>query len=185
MDLLRLVFALRILEKLNIPYMVTGSIAAILYGKPRLTHDLDAVVEMFDSSIASFVSHFEHENFYCPPSEVVAKELKHGDQGHFKLIDNESGFKIDIYPHKDDPLVTWALERKKKIELLKSEEVWVAPPEYVILKKLIYFKEGGSEKHLEDIKGMLEVTASKIDQAEIERWVDRLNLTKAWSQINS
>ena len=44
MDPKRLLVFLRLIEKIPIEYMVTGSIAAILYGKPRLTHDMDVVV---------------------------------------------------------------------------------------------------------------------------------------------
>lgn len=34
------------LEKLKIPYLITGSIAAMAYGEPRLTNDIDIVADI-------------------------------------------------------------------------------------------------------------------------------------------
>jgi hypothetical protein len=59
--------------------------------------------------------------------------------------------------------------------------VTFASPEDVIIKKLVYYREGGSEKHLRDISGVLKIMAAEIDRAYIERWVQRLGLTREWS----
>ncbi len=58
-----------------------------------------------------------------------------------------------------------------------------ASPEDVILKKLAYFQEGGSEKHLRDIAGVLRVRGEQLDRAYIERWADRLSLSAIWQQV--
>lgn len=180
MDIKRLLHVLRILESIPIDYMVTGSIAAILYGKPRLTHDMDVVVVLHPRQIARFCSSFPMEEFYCPYPEALAEEIQRGDRGHFNLIDQTTGFKVDIYPFDKDPLVAWGFERRRHIELLQGEPVWVAPPEYVILKKLIYFQEGRSEKHLEDIRAMLEVSGDHIDHEVLASWVQKLRLQEEW-----
>jgi len=57
----------------------------------------------------------------------------------------------------------------------------VAPPEYVIVRKLEYFREGGSAKHLADIRAMLAVT--DIDRAEIAHWVATRGLAGEWAQV--
>lgn len=163
--------------------MVTGSIAAILYGKPRLTHDMDVVLIFPLQKIPVFCQHFNTTEFYCPPSETIQEEIKRGDQGHMNIIDNTSGFKIDLYPFKSDSLVQWGLENRKKIEILPDESIWLAPPEYVILKKLVYYKEGESEKHLEDIRAILEVSGQTIDQATIKSWISKLKLEECWEKI--
>lgn len=33
----------RVFEELEIPYLVTGSVASMAYGEPRLTNDIDIV----------------------------------------------------------------------------------------------------------------------------------------------
>ncbi|HRI86647.1 MAG TPA: hypothetical protein PK869_00200, partial [Candidatus Hydrogenedentes bacterium] len=55
-----------------------------------------------------------------------------------------------------------------------------APPEYVILRKLEYFREGGSEKHLHDIRTMLLMSPELIDRGEIDRLVTERGLGAQW-----
>jgi hypothetical protein len=63
--------------------------------------------------------------------------------------------------------------------------VTLAPPEYVIVRKLEYFREGGSEKHLRDIRGMLAVSGEQLDQAELLEWVARRSLKAEWEKARS
>ena len=88
------------LEPLNraaIPYMVTGSVASLVYGEPRLTHDVDLVVELNISRAGEFAGLFPMEQFYCPPEEVIRIEALRETRGHFNLIHHATGFKADIY----------------------------------------------------------------------------------------
>lgn len=185
MDLNRLLLVLRLLEDIHIDYMVTGSIAAILYGKPRLTHDMDVVVAFPSAKISLFHRTFSTGEFYCPTLETLMEEVSRGDCGQFNLIDSVSGFKVDFYPMGDDPLIGWGFERKKRIELLPNESVWIAPPEYVILKKLQYYKEGGSQKHLEDIRAILDVSGDSIDEASVIQWAKKLSILDLWDKATS
>ena len=63
---------------------------------------------------------------------------------------------------------------------MAGEPVRLAPPEYVILRKLEYFREGGSEKHLRDIAGMLRVSGDSVDRAAVEEWSRRLGVMTEW-----
>jgi hypothetical protein len=58
----------------------------------------------------------------------------------------------------------------------------LAPPEYVIVRKLEYFREGGSEKHLRDIRAMLAVSGELLDRAALQEWISRLNLKTEWER---
>ena len=58
--------------------------------------------------------------------------------------------------------------------------MWFASPEDVILKKLLYFQEGGSEKHLRDIIGVLKVQGEKLDRKYIADWIGPLGVENAW-----
>ena len=153
------------LERLNAcgtAYMVTGSVASIIYGEPRLTHDIDIVLELHSDQVVPFLKAFSETEFYRPPQEVIQTEVGRETRGHFNLIHLDSGFKADIYPVGEDPLHRWAMQRRRHIEFRKMQ-VWVAPPEYVILRKLEYFHEGGSPKHLRDIDTMCRVSREIID----------------------
>lgn len=60
--------------------------------------------------------------------------------------------------------------------------MWLAPPEFVILRKLEYYREGGYEKHLRDIAGMLELSRDEIDFALLESKVHGMSLKKEWEE---
>ena len=172
------------LNDLNIRYMVTGSVASIVYGEPRMTHDIDLVIELDYEDTERFTAVFPIDMFYCPPSEVIKLELGRRMRGHFNLIHHVSGFKADIYLRGQDPLHEWALNNRKKVDV-EDEYIWVAPVEYVILRKLEYYKEGKSEKHIRDIKGILSISEDQIDYPELEIRVKSAGLSIEWQMAKN
>lgn len=92
------------------------------------------------------------------------------------------GLKADIYPCGRDRLSAWGLDHARKI-VVDGSEVWIAPPEYVIARKLEYYTEGGSEKHLRDIEGILAVSAAAIDSVALERNIDIVGARAAWAKV--
>jgi hypothetical protein len=170
------------LNRLGVAYMVTGSGASMAYGVPRVTLDIDLIVELAASQAGLLSMAFPPETFYCPPREVLAIELERPSRGHFNVIHLATGFKADFYPMGDDPLHRWALARRRRVEMF-GEPVMLAPPEYVIVRKLEYFNEGGSDKHLRDVRGMLDVSGEQIDGAELESMIDERHLKTAWRRV--
>lgn len=167
------------LNQLGIPYMVTGAVACSIYGKPRLTHDIDLVLEIQVEDAPHLAAAFPLDEFYCPPQEVIVLEAGRMQRGHFNLIHLESGFKADIYTTGADKLHLWAMPRRLELRV-GGEPFWVAPAEYVILRKLEYYREGDSPKHLTDIAGILQVSGDGLDFPQIETWVQHLGLENAW-----
>lgn len=94
---------------------------------------------------------------------------------------HESGFKADIYIAFDE-LHRWALAHRRQMDL-DGQPISVAPIEYVILRKLEYFREGGSEKHVRDIRGMLDMSGELLDRPFLESWIQRLGLASEWSRV--
>ena len=62
----------------------------------------------------------------------------------------------------------------------EGESIALAPLEYVIVRKLEYYREGASEKHLRDIRSMLDVSRDLIDRAALNEWITRLGLQTEW-----
>ncbi|HMP72239.1 MAG TPA: hypothetical protein PKE55_03155 [Kiritimatiellia bacterium] len=173
----------RPLNALGVDYMVTGSIAATYYGEPRLTNDVDIVIVIDSSQIASFARHFPPGDFYCPPPEIIRIECSRYRRGHFNLIHHQTGYKADIYPaQSDDPLHQWGLLHRRKAEI-DGELIYIAPPEYVILRKLQYYREGQSQKHLNDIRAMLETLGPEWDRTTLEAMLTQHNLTQEWAHL--
>lgn len=178
-DLLRLFVAP--LELLGARYMVTGSVASILYGEPRLTHDVDLVVALAAAQVKTLVAAFALPDYYCPPEEALAVELAREQRGHFNLIHLATGLKADLYLAARDPLHLWALPRRRRMKV-DGLTIWVAPPEYVIVRKLLFFREGGSEKHLRDIRAMLACSRDRLDEGQLQTWIERLGLGPEWKR---
>ncbi len=74
--------------------------------------------------------------------------------------------------------------RSKQIYPSDTYKANFAAPEDVIIKKMEYYKEGGSEKHLRDITGILKISRDDIDYGYISEWAERLGLTEIWKAIN-
>ncbi len=172
-----------LLEKSGASYFVTGSIASIFYGEPRLTHDIDVVIHLPQKDLTSFSSLFPLEKFYCPPEEVLQIESRRKPFGHFNLIHHETGLKADIYPDAGDKLHEWAFQRRKRIDLGEGLAVWLAPPEYLIIRKLEFFREGHSEKHLEDIRKMLPQVGQDLEKEFLNGELERRGLVEYWKRV--
>lgn len=170
------------LSHAGIKYMVTGSVACVVYGEPRLTYDVDLVIEMSMNQIALLRKAFPESEFYCPPEEILKIDVQRAQRGHFNIIHHSSGFKADFYLAGRDPLQHWGLSKKRLIEV-ENEKISIAPPEYVILRKLEYFREGGSEKHLKDIQGVLRRQPELKKSSELLQRVETLGLHSQWNRV--
>ncbi|OGW08179.1 MAG: hypothetical protein A2W75_03795 [Nitrospinae bacterium RIFCSPLOWO2_12_39_15] len=168
------------LESLNIPYMITGSHASAYYGEPRFTRDVDIVADLKIEQIDNFANFFPPDEFYCD-KDMIKKAIKGRRQ--FNIIHSISGLKIDIILTKTTPFSKTEFSRRKKGLLFPDKEASFASPEDVIVKKMDFYKEGGSEKHLRDITGILKISGDIIDMDYISQWADRLNLREIWDAI--
>ena len=173
---------LRKLEELEINYMICGSVAAMFYGRPRLTKDMDVVLALRPVHAEAFAEAMTREGFYCPPAELLREEIPRA--GQFNLLHLDSGLKIDcMLLGRDDFSLTEFKRRQKQrfggTDFLAS----FAQPEDVILKKLEFYKEGGSQKHLEDIRGMLEKSGETFDMNYLKTWVKELGLEAEWKLV--
>ena len=167
---------IRPLHEHRIPYFVTGSVASMVYGEPRHTNDIDLVLSINSHHIATLAKAFPEDDYYLPPSEVIETEILRGSRGHFNIISQIHFLKGDIYLVGNDSLQRWGAENARKIDI-DGLTIHFAPPEYVIIRKLEFYREGGSEKHLRDIASMLSESPEEIDQSFLQHQLTFLNLT--------
>jgi hypothetical protein len=173
----------RPLNELGIRYLVSGSVAAMLYGEPRVTHDIDLVVFLRPNDIGRLPTVFPPPEFYVPPPEIIGAEMSR-ERGSFNIIHADSGLKADLYSMSRDEIDAWAFRNAKKYSI-KEVTISLAPPEYVIVRKLEFYREGGSEKHIRDIRSMLAVSGDQIDKSELYEWIQRRGLKEQWQKIQS
>ena len=170
----------RVLNQLGIPYMISGSVAAIFYGEPRMTNDVDIIVLLKKSDLPNLASAFPLDAFYCPPEEVMSEEIARKNRGHFNIIHHETGFKADIYPCCD-ALHQWGLSKSQTVDF-EGDPITLAPPEYVIIRKLQFFREGGSQKHLRDIHRMHAALGEDWQADTLLALVESHDLQSEWQQ---
>ena len=170
------------LERLQLRYVITGSVAAMLYGEPRVTNDIDFVISLRLADISRLPDAYPSPEFYLPPQNIIAREVTREENGQFNVIHPGSGLKADFYTVRRDKLDSWAFRNARQYTFEKSV-IRLAPPEYVILRKLEFYREGGSEKHLRDIRAMLAVSGELINHAELKNWIEQRQLQAEWKKV--
>lgn len=171
-----------VLETLELPYLVTGSMATIAYGEPRFTNDIDVVVDLPLDVVDRFCDAFPDEDYCLSRPALREAVLK---QRQFSILHPGSGLKVDVMIASRSPFDQSRLSRGRRLPVIPGRTVAFASPEDVILKKLEYFREGGSEKHIRDISGVLRALGAGIDVAYIETWAARLGVSEQWREAAS
>lgn len=169
-------------DRLGLRYAVTGSTATITYGEPRFTNDIDVVVDIPAARIDEFMLAFPRPDFY-PSLTAVESAVAH--QRQFNIIHPTSGLKVDVIVASQSEFDRQRLDRSRLLAVLADRSVSFAAPEDVILKKMEYYQQGGSEKHLRDISGVLRLQGDRIDRDRITAWAARLGVSNVWSLVLS
>jgi hypothetical protein len=146
---------------------------------PGSPQHIDVVLELRATDIACLRAAFPEAEFYTSPTEVFAAEIARAQRAHLNLIHLDTGYKTDLYPVGADPLHHWAMPRRRRVPH-GGGHLSVAPPEYVIVRKLEYFREGGSAKHVTDIHAMLRVSGAEMDHGALQSWIECLGLADVW-----
>jgi len=168
------------LDALAVPYMVVGSCASIAYGETRFTQDIDIVAAFELKHVPGLVAAFPDPEYYLSrPAIEHAIRLSF----QFNIIHPTSGNKIDFILPRTDAWATVRMARRRPVRLLPDRDVMTAAPEDVILGKLWYYSEGGGDRHLRDIAGILRVTGDDVDRADIERWARQLGHLEIWKAV--
>lgn len=177
-ELLELV--VNVFERYNISYFVTGSVASMAYGEPRLTNDIDIVADLNNEHIKDILISFSSPDFYV--SENMIKEaIIHRSQ--FNIIHPASGLKVDVIIRKKTQFDESRFTRIRRIQAGETYQANFASPEDIIIKKLDYYRMGSSEKHLRDITGILKISGDDIDSDYIVSWAKKLDLEDIWNAV--
>lgn len=168
------------LELLGLRYFVTGSVATIYYAEPRFTHDIDVVVDLTPDAIQALSQAFPLPEYYVS-EDAIREAINH--HGQFNIYHPASGLKIDVLIPAENEFNESRFRRRRRLQPAPALDAWFSAPEDAILKKLEYYSEGGSEKHLRDISSMLRISGGQIDREYIETWAARLGVAKIWSML--
>jgi hypothetical protein len=165
------------LDLIKVPYLRLGSVAISTYGEPRFTNDIDVVVDLRLELADQFCGLFPPDEFCCYREAVVEAVRK---RHHFNIIHYELGIKIDVFIPAPEFAEESLLARARRVTIEPGFNAWFASPEDVILKKLEYYREGGSDKHISDIAGILKIQGERVDRDYLSAAARRLGLEKVW-----
>lgn len=167
----------RRLDDLGIPYMLTGSFAANFYTVPRMTRDIDLVVELDAGHVPPFAREFERE-FYCDDQMINGAVRQ---KSLFNLVHHHSMLKIDFIIRKDAAYRKMEFSRRKLIEV-GGQKLWVVSPEDLILSKLVWAKDSLSDMQLRDVRNLL-AGVPTLDKLYLEEWVRALGLSDIYKRV--
>ena len=160
-----------ILEALDIPYLVGGSVASVALSEPRSTNDVDIVVDLREENVVDFLVALE-DDFYAEEEMIRdAISLK----SSFNLILLRTMIKVDVFVREANAWTESEFSRKHQLDLgITGEPIlaWLPSAEDVILQKLAWYRLGGevSERQWRDVQGVLKVQAENLDYDYLKKW---------------
>lgn len=163
----------RVLDELDVPYVVGGSLASSLHGIPRSTQDADLVAALRTDHIHPFISRVEG-GFYVSPERVEAAVRR---RTSFNLIHLKTMIKVDLFVFAETPLAEQEMARRQILPIPgePGAQLQIASPEDTILQKLLWYRKGGevSERQWNDILGVIKVQGKALDLSYLKEWAEQ------------
>jgi hypothetical protein len=165
-----------VLEQLNIPYFIGGSLASTVHGVVRATLDVDLIADIQHQNVADLVEAFQ-SSFYID-GEMIYDAILH--QTSFNIIHLDTMFKVDIFIPKGRPFDQAEFRRRTRQVLSTEPErsAYVASAEDILLAKLEWYNLGGrvSDRQWGDIQKLLKVQAEQLDYGYLRQWSTQLDV---------
>jgi len=165
------------LDSAGIPYMLTGSMAMGLYAVPRMTRDIDVVIECQPDDAATIAALFEADCYVDVESIREAATR----QSTFNIIHNEWIIKADFIIRKDEEYRKVEFDRRRQFEI-EGAPIWVVAPEDLILSKLKWARESDSELQQRDVQALVE-SVTDLDWRYLEPWAVTLGVKDMLDQV--
>jgi len=166
------------LHRADIPYMVSGSIAGTFYGYPRMTRDIDIIVELTFADVSEVYKLFESD-FYV--DEIMIREaINHCDM--FNIIHNETMVKVDFIIRKNTPYRRLEFSRRG-LTKIDDFEVFVVSLEDLILSKLYWAKDSLSDLQLNDVKILIRENRNHLHENYLNKWASQLQITHLLDEL--
>jgi hypothetical protein len=176
-----LIKIVKVLERLKIPYFVTGGMAVTVWGRPRFTADIDVIVQMQPKDVITLEKTL---SAISEASYIDIDSIRNAlnQYGEFNFVDGESGMKVDFWILKNTPFGMSQLKRRK-IQTVLRKKIYFVSPEDLILSKLIWHKESPTGRQLDDVESVLRVSKEKLDYKYLKTWAIKLDLGGILSEV--
>lgn len=172
-----------LLNQQRIPYMITGALSVIYYGRPRASHDIDLVVELNEQDLPRFLTAIQtRSSLFMIQQEAVKHALRHASL--FGIIHRQSLLKVDCWMLKKTAFDQSAFRRRQKVKLI-HHWMWITSTEDTILQKLRWYKQAKIEKHIVDAAFVYQIQQKQLDKKYLGVWAKKLGVTKYLKQVVS
>lgn len=168
----------RIFNEVGIPYYITGGLAAIAYGEPRTTRDVDIVLEITRDRIDSLVTALEANGFYVPGVE----DVKAGRLQTLGVTHMETIARADLVIAGASEFDKTKFARKCIITMPSVGDLFFASAEDLVLNKLRWGAQSQSEKQWRDVLGVLKTQGPDLDFDYLWRWAANLKISELLEQ---
>lgn len=163
------------LERAGVAYFVGGSFASSMQGEPRSTNDIDLVVDLAEERVGAVAAALG------PDFEVDADALRRAarERGSWNVFHLATPFtKIDLFVLRHEPFDASEFGRRTPVEVRPGRRLYVKTPEDTILRKLLWYRQGGavSERQWRDVVEVLRLSGPVLDPAYLDRWAASLGL---------
>jgi hypothetical protein len=165
------------LDAAGIPYMVTGSMALNYYAMPRMTRDIDLVIELAARDADRMCDLFR-EDFYLE-DEVVREAIERRDA--FNLIHTKLVVKVDVMVRKEGEYRRTEFARRRSVSL-GGQQLFIVAPEDLIISKLDWARGSRSDVQLADVRNLMQAVP-ELDRTYLEQWVMRLGLEGLYREV--
>jgi hypothetical protein len=165
------------LGEAGIAYMLAGSFASAYYGAPRTTQDIDLVIAATAEQLRIFVQLLSKDEYYVDLDAALEARKQ---QSLFNVVDMATGWKIDLIICKSRPFSEEEFRRRKLVNL-QGSPLFVASAEDVVVSKLEWAKLAQSQRHIEDVAGILRMRWDSLDRPYLEKWILELKIEAEWN----
>jgi len=165
----------KILDTLKIIYAITGGYAVSIWGRPRSTFDIDVIIELSHSKLAVFSKALKAISEMSYIDEQMAERAVER-KGEFNFIHIESGIKVDFWVQDSGEFSKLKLARRVP-KNISGRKIYFVSPEDLILSKLLWHKESGSELQLRDVESVLKFQ-TKLDAEYLKKWTKKQTTQK-------
>lgn len=168
------------LDAAGIPYMLTGAMASGYYGQPRMTRDLDLVVELRDGDPDRL--HALLGEAFLLSADGAREAVRR--QTMFNAIHKDAFVKVDFVVRKAEPYRVEEFGRRRRVAL-DGHEMWMVSPEDLILSKLVWGQASNSDVQARDVRAVIAAQAAHLDWAYLTTWADALGVSDALRQARA
>lgn len=169
-----------ILDRLKIPYLISGGVAVVVWGRPRFTADIDIVVELLPQKISQLATALRKFDKAAHIDEQAMQRAL-ATEGEFNFIHPASGLKVDFWILSRSAFDRGRMKRRVRRRFVGSD-IYLSSPEDLILIKLLWYRETESTRQLEDIESVLRIQG-KLDWRYLKKWATIQKTSSILNQV--